>query len=219
MEPDKLATKVALPEGPKIADTATAEWLKLLKVLDDSGILRLASERELPRGFAGESFKCRVFVVAKDDGMLRTILNRVRRNATEESRDGVTPTFPHGSSLAEIILAEGEKVRVSVDDLPDYYNWFWISEERVLTYGFGTAISYEEARKLRAWAHLSDGQRAEIARSPRRCSNMLGVSCRWGISTPYRRRTRTFCEAGEARQTRRSSFTVGRGRPAVLRRE
>ena len=92
-----------------------------------------ARERELPRGFSGEELKSNLFAVGKDDGSLRTILNRILRNATEEARDGVTPSFPHGSTLGEIFLEECEKLRVSVEDLPDCYHWIRISYERILT--------------------------------------------------------------------------------------
>ena len=75
LEPSAIATKVAIPKGPKIARRVTEVWLKVLTRLD---------------------LKSALFALAKDDGLLRTLLNRERRNATEESRDGVTPTFPHG---------------------------------------------------------------------------------------------------------------------------
>ena len=143
----------------------TEAWSNVLARLDECGILRLACERELPRGFVEEDPKSGLFAVAKDDGSLRPILNREKRNAVEETRDGVTPTFPHGSTLAEIFLGECEKLRVSVDDLPDYCHWFRVSEERVLTNGFGPPIPHEAARKKRAWGLLSEEQREEIARS------------------------------------------------------
>ena len=53
----------------------------------------------------------------------------------------MTPSFPHGSTLAEIFLEECEKLRVSVDDLPDFYHWIRISYERILTNSFGPPIA------------------------------------------------------------------------------
>ena len=174
LDPSTIATKIGIPKGPKIASAATAIWLRVLARLDACGILWLACERELPRGFSGEELKSNLFAVGKDDGSLRTILNRILRNATEEARDGVTPSFPHGSTLGEIFLEECEKLRVSVEDLPDYYHWIRISYERILTNAFGPAITHADARQMRAWSRLTEEQREEIARTGK------AATC-WGV--------------------------------------
>ena len=62
-------------------------------------------------------------------------------------------------------MGECKKLRVSVDDLHDYYHWFRVSEKRVLTQGFGPPIPHEAARKMRARCLLSEEQREEIART------------------------------------------------------
>ena len=191
LDPGTIATKIEVPKGPKIASKVTTAWLRVLERLDACGILWLACERELPRGFSGEDLKSGVFVVPKDDGSLRTILNRLRRNATEESRDGVTPSFPHGSTLAEIFLEECEKLRVSVDDLPDYYHWIRITYERILTNGFGPGIDYADARKLRAWERLTEDQRAEIARTGK------AATC-WGVLPMGDRNSVSFAQEAHA---------------------
>ena len=191
LDPSVLATKVHVPKAPKIASAASAVWLQVLARLDVCGILWLACERELPRGFSGEDLKSGLFAVGKDDGTLRTILNRVLRNAIEESRDGVTPTFPHGSTLAEIFLEECEKLRISVDDLPDFYHWIRISYARILTNGFGPPISHEEARKMRAWERLTDEQREEITKTGR------AATC-WGVLPMGDRNSVSFAQEAHA---------------------
>ena len=191
LDPSILATKVHVPKAPKIASAASAVWLQVLARLDVCGILWLACERELPRGFSGEDLKSGLFAVGKDDGTLRTILNRVLRNAIEESRDGVTPTFPHGSTLAEIFLEECEKLRISVDDLPDFYHWIRISYARILTNGFGPPISHEEARKMRAWERLTDEQREEITKTGR------AATC-WGVLPMGDRNSVSFAQEAHA---------------------
>ena len=88
----------------------------------------------------------------------RSILNRQRRNAVEERVDGVTATFPHGSQIAEITLEEDERLRVSADDLPDFYHTLGVSYARALTNVFGPWLSAEQARTCcpRAWAALAE---------------------------------------------------------------
>jgi len=196
LDPSILATKVHVPKAPKIASAASEVWLQVLARLDVCGILWLACERELPRGFSGEDLKSGLFAVGKDDGTLRTILNRVLRNAIEESRDGVTPTFPHGSTLAEIFLEECEKLRISVDDLPDFYHWIRISYARILMNGFGPPISHEEARKMRAWERLTDEQREEIARTGR------AATC-WGVLPMGDRNSVSFAQEAHANLLRK----------------
>jgi len=97
-------------------------WGLLLERLDESEILQLAPGPAVPRGPTGEDLRASVFAVRKDDDTDRSILNRQRRNAVEERVDGVTATFPHGSLVGEISLRPDEKLRVSADDLPDYYH-------------------------------------------------------------------------------------------------
>ena len=61
LDPSTIATKVAIPKGPRIGSRVTEAWLNVLARLDACGILRLACERELPRGFAGEDLKSGLF--------------------------------------------------------------------------------------------------------------------------------------------------------------
>ena len=53
LDPSTIATKVAIPKGPRIGSRVTEAWLNVLARLDACGILRLACERELPRWLPG----------------------------------------------------------------------------------------------------------------------------------------------------------------------
>jgi len=149
------------------AEKYSPTWGRLLERLDRSEILQLAPGPAVPRGPTGEDLRASVFAVRKDEDSDRSILNRQRRNAVEERVDGVTPTFPHGSLVGEISLREGEKLRVSADDLPDYYHTLAVTAERARTNAFGPTLSVAEAKRHcgRAWTKLSaeDQEWAEAA--------------------------------------------------------
>ena len=73
----------------------------------------------------------------------------------------MTATFPHGSQIAEITLEDNERLRVSADDLPDFYHTLGVSQERALSNVFGPWLSAEQARARcpRAWAALAEEAR------------------------------------------------------------
>ena len=139
----------------------TSAWGRLLARLDGSGILRLAPAEDTHRGPCGEDLRAEVFAVRKDEETDRSILNRQRRNAVEERVDGVTATFPHGSQIAEITLEEDERLRVSADDLPDFYHTLGVTHAAALCNVFGPWLSAEQAWTScpRAWAALDEEAR------------------------------------------------------------
>ena len=158
------ASLVRLPREdlpPSRIGRFTSAWGDLLTRLDGSGILRLAPAEDTYRGPLGEDLRAEVFAVRKDEESDRSILNRQRRNAIEERVDGVTATFPHGSQIAEITLEDNERLRVSADDLPDFYHTLGVSQERALSNVFGPWLSAEQARARcpRAWAALAEEAR------------------------------------------------------------
>ena len=119
-------------------------------------MLQLAPRSLVPGGPLGEDLRAGVFAVAKDEHEDRSILNRVRRNATEARLDGVTPSFPHGTVFEDIELAADEELRVSADDLPNYYHTCRITRERALTNSFGPVLRPTSVRGLAAWEALSE---------------------------------------------------------------
>ena len=140
-------------------------WARLLERLDEAGILQLAPRCEVPAGSWGEDLTAGVFAVAKDEAEDRTILNRSRRNASEVRLDGVTPTFPHGTVFEDVELAEGEELRISADDLPNYYHSCGITRERALTNSFGPVLRPTDVQGLAAWRKLPEEDREEAIAS------------------------------------------------------
>ena len=154
----------------------TPAWGALLRRLDDAGIIRLAPAEDVQRGPSGEDLRAGIFAVRKDEQSDRTIVNRQRRNAFEERVDGVTGTFPHGSQIAEMTLEEGERLRISADDLPDYYHQLAVSEARALSNVFGPYLSVEQVREHcpRAWAGLAEEPK-------HRAEESGAVASLWGV--------------------------------------
>ena len=136
----------------------------------------MAPAAEVPRGPSGEDLRATVFAVRKDEAQDRSILNRQRRNAVEERVDGVTPTFPHGSQLGEFALRPWEKLRISADDLPDYYHTLAVTSERARTNAFGPSLRSDEAKHLcgRAWAAMEAEDR-EVAETSDRVATLWGA--------------------------------------------
>jgi len=124
-------------------------------------MLRLSSRERVPLGPRGESLVAPCFALRKDDACDRAIVNRRRRNATESAQDGVTPTFPLGTCLCDVEIQRGEVGRVSLDDLPDYYHWIGVGEERARSNAVGPTLPVSVARDLACWRRLSEEERRE----------------------------------------------------------
>ena len=149
-------------------------WARLLERLDEAGMLQLAARSSVPGGPWGEDLTAGVFAVAKDELEDRSILNRSRRNAFEARLDGVTPTFPHGTVFEDIELQEGQELRLSADDLPNYYHTCGITRERALTNSFGPILRPTDVEGLAAWRALPEDEREE-ARASGEVRSLWGV--------------------------------------------
>ena len=146
----------------------SAEWLRLLARMDGCGLLDLADVDEVPRGLAGENLAASFFATTKDAEHDRTVVNRVRRNAQERRLGLVGPVFPHGSSLCEIHLRDGEELRISADDLPDYYHTCAISRARALSNAVGRPVPLHVAKGWASWTRFEERYPEAAARARRR---------------------------------------------------
>ena len=146
----------------------SVEWLRLLARMDGCGLLDLADVDEVPRGPAGENLAASFFATTKDAAQDRTVVNRVRRNAQERRLGLVGPVFPHGSSFCEVHLRDGEDLRVSADDLPDFYHTCSISRARALSNAVGRPVPLHIAQGWDSWARFVQHHPEAAARAQRR---------------------------------------------------
>ena len=146
----------------------SVEWLRLLARMDGCGLLDLADVDEVPRGPAGENLAASFFATTKDAEHDRTVVNRVRRNAQERRLGLVGQVFPHGSSLCEAHLRDGEELRVSADDLPDFYHTCAITRARALSNAVGRPVPIHVAKGWASWARFAERHPEAAARAQRR---------------------------------------------------
>ena len=146
----------------------SAEWLRLLGRLDACGLLDFADPAAVPRGVNGESLVASFFATTKDAERDRTVVNRVRRNAQERRLGLVGALYPHGSSLCEAHLRPGECLRVTADDLPDYYHTCAITRQRALSNAVGRPVPLQVALRWRSWARFEEHHPAEAAQARQR---------------------------------------------------
>ena len=132
----------------------SAQWLATLDRLDGCGLLALADVSEVPRGPLGEHLAASFFSTTKDADRDRTVVNRVRRNAQEKRLGLVSQVYPHGSSLCEIHLEPDEELRVSADDLPNYYHSCAITRARAVSNAVGRPVPLQRAQRWEAWARF-----------------------------------------------------------------
>ena len=132
----------------------SGEWLATLDRIDGCGLLALADLSEVPRGPCDESLAASFFSTTKDAERDRTVVNRVRRNAQERRLGLVGQVYPHGSSLCEVHLRPGEDLRVSADDLPNYYHTCAITRARALSNAVGRPVPVKRARRWASWARF-----------------------------------------------------------------
>lgn len=137
----------------------TSERRKVLHRLDDVELLALSKSGDVPRGPSGEDTSSDFFTVRKDDSTDRAILKRICRNAIEEAIDAVTATMPHGCLWEDLVLSVGRKLRLSADDLPNFYHLIATSRDRQRTNAFGKALSLDEVKHLRAYARLPEAEK------------------------------------------------------------
>ena len=143
---DEAEVSVELPVG-KLADPQ--ELFKLAQRWDKvHRVVLFKSDEVNPLDIAD------CFPVPKDGlpfplpGTDRQILDRRRRNGREERVVTGSKTMPHSVQVSEIFLEPDEELRVSLDDLRNFYHMIGGSRERARTTPVGPAF---EARLFRAW--------------------------------------------------------------------
>ena len=120
-----------------------AKKIALFELLDKSGRLALHEPRNVrPRFAAG------VFSVIKDLERDRLILDSRPANLLETTLDHWIRSLSSAEALTRICLPEGFELRVSGNDLRDFYYMFRVSEERSRRNIFCGHVSPNEVRHL-----------------------------------------------------------------------
>ena len=140
LDQKSASAPAALPQGG-----ARGEVLALLRDWAVHGRLRLAPARG--PDLAGAT--SRVFAVPKSATEDRLVVDRQIENAKELSLGGAARDLPSGSDMAEHWVPRGWTVRMSSEDLTDYFPSIDSSDARAQTNGLDFLLTKAEARSLR----------------------------------------------------------------------
>ena len=135
------AAPAALPQGG-----ARTEVLALLRDWAAHGRLRLAPA--VGPDLAGAT--SRVFAVPKSVSEDRLVVDRQIENSKELALSGAARDLPSGSDMAEHCAPKGWSVRMSSEDLTDYFPSIDSSDSRAQTNGLDFLLTKAEARSLLA---------------------------------------------------------------------
>ena len=137
-------------------------WPKVLEKFDDSRILMLAREEDVPRDGYGRIPRNGAFGLEKDEDFDRVIIARVPSNSLELPGKLAGSLLPHGCQTCEKVLGPSEDWVFEVDDLRDFYPSCATSYEHALSTPIGPAMP---ASALEGTAALADARRLEAARA------------------------------------------------------
>eukprot|EP00435_Cladocopium_sp_Y103_P017362 s4386_g4.t1 len=152
-EPAFLRHGLAVDEScaPNFRRESRSECLKLMKIWDSKGLLRLFEEP------AGPGLFSRVFNCFKNTEQDRQIGDRRRVNMAELSYDGPSQFLPPGSVLTQLKLARfSQRLVASVTDRRDFYHQAAVTSSRAQTNLLPFQFEPEELADLDAYQKLSE---------------------------------------------------------------
>eukprot|EP00971_Amphidinium_carterae_P351448 6492119-Amphidinium_carterae.1 len=132
-------------DSPAHVHASRAELLTLLAKWDEVGVLRV-----VPADTVDKMVRLGLFTVFKDSDFDRLILNPSVRNGRSQRLAEYTRYLPAGYLLCALHLEPSEVLRVSSDDLREYYYTFRVSEERARANAIGCEFLGSELGHLRA---------------------------------------------------------------------
>ncbi len=110
------------PSRSRGTRTHCSDTREMLRRMDCAGMLEAGFEEDLENAGYPSVEAAGLFAVDKGGGRQRLISNRKARNARERSLGASGQLFPHASHVCSVLLGEGERLRGSGDDLPDFYH-------------------------------------------------------------------------------------------------
>ena len=145
-----------------VASVHAPDWSKVLRKFDDSGILMLAREEDVPRDGYGRIPRNGAFGLEKDEDFDRVIIARVPSNSLELPGKLAGSLLPHGCQTCVKVLAPSADWVFEVDDLRDCYPSCATSYEHALSTPIGPAMP---ASALEGTAALAEARRLEAVRA------------------------------------------------------
>ena len=161
LEPSFLRHGLPVDEscGPNFAFESRSECLKLVKVWDRNGLLKLFDRP------AAEGLFCRVFNCFKSLEHDRQIGDRRRVNMAEMSYDGPSKHLPPGPLLCQMSCKKfKEKVVASVTDRRDFYHQARVSKERAQTNVLPFRFSRQELAETKALHEFDNEAKAKLVK-------------------------------------------------------
>ena len=146
---DVVPPKEVLPDLSRVKKS---EVLKLCKVWDQQGLLRLYPAEHGPRHEWGLS---KIFNNFKNSSVDRQIGDRRGMNFAEGRIVGPSKTLPSCTTLLQLCpLRYVEMLAVAIADRRDFYHQFRVSDERACSNALFPILSAKEVREFRAYDGL-----------------------------------------------------------------
>ena len=140
----RISPGPARSERPALVHATRQELLLLARTWDEAGCLAIFPAAAVRRDEA-----VGLLTVAKDQDYDRLIVNPTVLNSRTATISRQTRTLAPGSMFSLIALAPDEALRLSSDDLREFYHTFIVSRARAKRNCIGLAFSDSEPRALR----------------------------------------------------------------------
>ena len=147
-----------LPKG-KVCGSKR-EFAKFAMRADEANGVELFGDDELDRDVDGDVIVAGFFALWKSLHTDRTITARLAQNRRERSLGLSASLLAHGVLLAEILLRDDEKARMSGRDLPDAHHHAMVSMLRAKTYALGALVDNRVFRRGPAFQRMVERRRA-----------------------------------------------------------
>ena len=148
-----------VPRAPR-SRVHAHDWPAVVRRYDDSRMVLLAREEEVPRDGFGRIPRNGAMAVAKDADFDRAICARKPSNALERPSGLAGLLLPHGSQVCEKQLGRHVDLAVDLEDLQDFYHVCGVTYEHALTTPIGPPL---KASVLEGTAALAEARAREAA--------------------------------------------------------
>ena len=130
------------------------EWGAFLRKLEQANVLDFCLEEEIPCDAEGRPLRAGYFALRKSDDVDRTICNRRPQNSQLRPALLLREVVPHGSQFCDLSLGPEEVLRISLDDLPDYYHTCKVSDAKARWNAIGPLVDVNTWQGSKALGRL-----------------------------------------------------------------
>jgi hypothetical protein len=161
LDPSSVVADHALQPLVQVAQPRPeTEILAFIVRVQKAGGLALLDRSQIARTPDGLPLENGLFPKAKDAHSDRTLCDRRTSNAYEYTLQ--QPRLPSGTQWSQVLLKDGQSIRFSKKDLPDYFNLCGVTAEKTARNAIGRSFSPAELTRAGFSLSATEQQQPEL---------------------------------------------------------